>query len=130
MANQPRFCRTCRSYIAAKQWDTHRRECRTLAPDAIDRVSLVWDDDYLLTDSFDAVSGCFKGLLERGKSFLMVQHIGEALFEIAFIPGGGPIPQLSANQQGLVTREPGGYGPTYAGMYCRQWGSAPMEREQ
>ena len=131
MANPPRYCRICGSYVAAKNWESHARECRKVMADITDRIDLIWNNDYLIGAHPEMVDGCLEGLLERGKSFLMVQHIGEKLFEIAFIPGGGRIAELSANQQGLAVRE-SGYGPEgmSAGIYCRQWGSAPPETEE
>ena len=127
MANPPRQCPWCKDFIQARQWETHRRGCRMMAPGGIDRVSLVWDEEYLATRSMDEVTECFRSLLERGKSFLMMQHIGDYIFEIAFVPGGGHVPELSANQQGLAVRESAGFGPLSAGMYCRQWGYTPGE---
>ena len=33
MVNQPRYCRNCRNYVPARQWDAHRRECRAVDPE-------------------------------------------------------------------------------------------------
>ena len=120
MAQQPRYCLHCKSYVAGQLWDDHPRVCGGRL-DAMDRVGLVWDDDYLMAGSFEAVTECLRRLFEGRKSFLMVQHIGGRIYEIAFWPGGERIPELSDEQQGLAVPE-SGYAWASMGMYCRQWG--------
>lgn len=48
MANQPLYCQACHNYVPGRQWDAHRRECPAMALATVDRVSLVWDSNYLI----------------------------------------------------------------------------------
>lgn len=124
MAHQPRYCQRCESYVGAKQWEGHSENCPATRFNAIDRLGLVWDDGWVMTDSMATMAEHFQELMDERRSCLMVQHIGDSIFEIAFIPGGGYEPSLTIDQQGAMVLEiKPGHPQRMGGFYCRQWGN-------